>query len=176
MLRVFVISVLLLLATSVTACGDPRATQTDRRIITPLIVGPEYRTSVRATLTAKAVKPWSTHRRPPTSTAVPPMPALQKPGIQAPAGKVRVDYLIFGSTNRASLTLSNATGNTEMITVRVPWSQMLIMEPGEYLYLSAQNERDRGSISCQIHVNGRVVEEANSSGAYVIASCSGSAR
>jgi len=84
-------------------------------------------------------------------------------------------YRISGSTSKASLTYENASGNTEQQDVRVPWELELEVPAGQFLYISAQNDRDSGSIRCEIVQDGKVVEEASSSGAYVIASCSGSA-
>ncbi|MCP4542702.1 MAG: hypothetical protein GY832_36735 [Chloroflexi bacterium] len=57
----------------------------------------------------------------------------------------------------------------------VPWEYTFTASRGDFLYISAQNENDRGTIACEIVVNNVKVETAESSGAYVIAGCSGSA-
>jgi hypothetical protein len=88
---------------------------------------------------------------------------------------VFVVYKVTGTTNRASLTYQNAYGNTEQMEVDVPWTKTLKMVRGEFVYVSAQNENDSGTIKCEILVDGALTETASSSGAYVIASCSGSA-
>lgn len=83
-------------------------------------------------------------------------------------------YRITGkTTTKASLTYENATGDTEQATVALPWSKTFTAKPGAFLYISAQNELDYGSIKCEILVEGIVVKQAESTGAYVIASCSG---
>jgi len=85
-----------------------------------------------------------------------------------------VTYEIGGTTDRASLTLSNASGGTEQIEVRVPWTKAFSMEQGDFAYISGQNDRDNGSITCKILVDYQLYKVSESSGAYVIASCSGS--
>ena len=45
--------------------------------------------------------------------------------------------------------------------------------PGEFVYVSAQNEGEYGSVTCRITVDGVVVSENTSSGAYGIATCEG---
>lgn len=45
---------------------------------------------------------------------------------------------------------------------------------GDFVYLSVQNDRYLAKISCQVHINGKLVMETFSEGQYVIASCSGS--
>ena len=47
------------------------------------------------------------------------------------------------------------------------------MGRGDFAYVSAQNQRDEGTIYCEIFVNGVSWKRSQSSGAYVIASCSG---
>jgi hypothetical protein len=86
-----------------------------------------------------------------------------------------IKYRVSGTTTRASLTYENESSNTEQIVVSLPWSESFTAEKGQFLYISAQNEKGSGSIKCEILQGGEVIEEATSSGAYVIASCSGSA-
>lgn len=86
-----------------------------------------------------------------------------------------VTYAVSGSAQTVSLTLQNSSGNTEQVeSVSVPWSEVNTFDCGEFVYLSAQNNGDTGTVFCDIRVDGRVIESANSSGAFVIASCSGS--
>lgn len=86
---------------------------------------------------------------------------------------VRVDYLVKGTARRASLTYTNASGNTEQRTVSVPWELQLEMAPQAFVSVSAQNEAD-GTITCQIMADLKIIEESTSEGQYRIASCSGS--
>ena len=86
----------------------------------------------------------------------------------------RITYRVTGiGTNKASLTYENATGDTEQADVALPWEKTFSAEEGAFLYISAQNDRDSGAITCEILLNGTVAKTAKSSGAYVIATCSG---
>ncbi len=80
-----------------------------------------------------------------------------------------VVYRIDGTASRASLTMRNETGGTEQGTHLVPWDDTFTVAPGQFVYLSAQNEGDHGTITCTITSDGQVVQTAESSGAYVIA-------
>ncbi len=88
--------------------------------------------------------------------------------------RYRVEYRVTGTASRASLTYENETGGTEQHTVSIPWSEVMFVNEGDFAYISAQNKGERGSVECQILLNGKVWKQAKSSGAYVIASCSGS--
>lgn len=92
---------------------------------------------------------------------------------QAAPANYTIEYRITGSTNYASYTYENETGSTEQKTAGVPWSKKFVASPGDYLYISAQNEIDHGTIKCELLVDGVVVKHAESSGAYVIVTCSG---
>lgn len=87
----------------------------------------------------------------------------------------RVTYKVTGTASRASLTYENEQGGTEQTKVGIPWQQSMSVKRGAFLYLSVQNEGKIGSITCEIWVDGVKWKESTSSGAYVIASCSGSA-
>jgi Mycobacterium membrane protein len=86
----------------------------------------------------------------------------------------QVTYDVVGEhTNYASLTYSNASGGTEQVDeVRLPWSKSFTASYGEFLYLSAQNKDEQGSITIYITVNGNPIKTATSSGAYTIATAS----
>lgn len=87
----------------------------------------------------------------------------------------RVVYKISGTASRAFLTYQNEQGGTEQTEISIPWKGTLTVKEGEFLYISAQNQGDSGSVTCEIWVNDTKWKESTSSGAYVIASCSGSA-
>jgi hypothetical protein len=84
-----------------------------------------------------------------------------------------VEYRLAGSATSAGITIQNETGGTEQSIVRVPYLKKLTMKAGDFAYISAQNQNDTGSISCEIWVNGKLLQESHSDGAYTIASCSG---
>jgi hypothetical protein len=86
-----------------------------------------------------------------------------------------VIYKVTGTASRASLTYNNEQGGTEQTEIAIPWEKQFTVKRGEFLYISAQNEGETGSVTCEIWVDGNKWRESTSSGAYKIASCSGSA-
>lgn len=93
----------------------------------------------------------------------------------SPGSRVTVKYSVGGSTDSAFVTYKNQSGNTQQQEVNLPWSRTFTMQPGDFVYISAQNQESGGSISCSITADGRVIENASSVGGYVIAECSGTA-
>lgn len=86
-----------------------------------------------------------------------------------------VSYSVKGSaTEAASLTYSNAQGGTQQEKVRLPWETSFEAKPGAPLYISAQNEMQYGSVIVQISIDGKEFKTSQASGAYTIASASGS--
>lgn len=98
-------------------------------------------------------------------------------------GLVRVRYEVTGSTSQADITYSDANGSTSQQSgIDVPMQTesgqtglSFTMVEGEFLYISAQNVEESGSITCRITADGVVIDEATSHGGYVIATCSGTA-
>jgi hypothetical protein len=89
-----------------------------------------------------------------------------------PYGEHRVDYQVEGC--QADLTYTSAEGATEQQRdAQLPWSQTLTAPSGFFAYISAQNTCDYGTVDCRIRLDGNTVKYAESTGAYVIASCSG---
>lgn len=85
-----------------------------------------------------------------------------------------VSYRVSGSGRSASLTYTNATGGIEQKeAVRLPWEQTFTGRAGQFVSISAQNQGQSGSVTCEILVDGVVVKHSTSDGAYTIASCSG---
>jgi len=83
-----------------------------------------------------------------------------------------VKYAVYCAS--CDLTYENQGGNTEQITMSGSWDYEFPAEEGTFVYLSAQNNNNSGTVSVQISVDGGVIEEASSSGAFVIATASGS--
>lgn len=93
------------------------------------------------------------------------------------ASTVKVTYNVTGTKGRyVNLTYTNASGGTEQVSKKIPWTETLTVKRGEHLYLSAQADSVATSVTCLIIANDQKVQEASSSGDYVIASCSGLAR
>lgn len=84
-----------------------------------------------------------------------------------------VEYKITGSASRVDVTLNNASGGTSQYTdVSVPHSYRFDTFSDWFLYISAQNQGEYGSVTVTIYLNGEVVATSTSSGAYVIATAS----
>lgn len=84
-----------------------------------------------------------------------------------------VEYRVTGTAYEVDVCYSNATGGTEMHTVYPPWSTRIFVRGGAFAYISAQNQRETGSVVVSILVDDRLWKEAQSTGAYKIASSSG---
>ena len=90
-----------------------------------------------------------------------------------------VHYEVEGDgASSASLTLQTPTGTSQQ-TADLPvknksGSEGLIFSgfsQGDFLYVSAQNQDEFGSVTCRIKVGDTIVSENTSSGAYQIATC-----
>ncbi len=85
-----------------------------------------------------------------------------------------VTYSVSGvNTNSASLTYQNSGGGTSQEVVTLPWSKVIIAKPGDFLYVSAQNKNGVGSVTSTITVDKTVFKISTSTGAYVIATATG---
>lgn len=89
-----------------------------------------------------------------------------------------VTYRISGNANRVNITYVNSSGGVDQKTVVPPFKDITFtMQPGTYVSLAVQNHDTiagaRRTVKAEILVNGSVVKEAESSGAFVVASCGG---
>jgi hypothetical protein len=73
------------------------------------------------------------------------------------------------------LTYENASGGTEQRSMSGSWTTEFPAEPGQFLYISAQNNNASGNVLVYILCDGSTFKQSSSSGAYVIATASGSA-
>ena len=84
-----------------------------------------------------------------------------------------VEYKITGTASKVFVTLNNASGGTEQFdNVSVPHTYTFETFDDWFLYVSAQNLGDWGSVTVTIYLNGALVKTSTSSGAYVIATAS----
>ena len=84
-----------------------------------------------------------------------------------------VEYKITGTASKVDVTLINATGGTEQYSdVSVPHTYTFNNYTHWFLYISAQNQGESGSVTVTIYVDGENVKTSTSNGAYVIASAS----
>ena len=94
---------------------------------------------------------------------------------------VEVLYEVEGTARSVSLTLEAPSGTQQGSNKAVPLKTdsgngiRMEFERGAFVYISAQNEGESGTVTCRITVDGEVISENTSSGAYTIASCDGSA-
>lgn len=85
-----------------------------------------------------------------------------------------VEYEITGTTSAVSVTLSNPTGGMEQFSVvYLPHTYTYYNFPNNFLYISAQNMGETGSVTVSIYVNGTLYKTSTSKGGFVIATASG---
>jgi hypothetical protein len=90
------------------------------------------------------------------------------------AGGRAIEYRVQGMATRVSVTYQNAQGGTSQeADVSVPWSITFECRRGAFLYISAQNQTESGSVRVQILKNDAVFNESESSGGYTIAQANG---
>jgi len=86
-----------------------------------------------------------------------------------------VEYRISGTAQKVDVTLSNSSGGTEQYDdVSVPHSYKYRDFYDSFVYISAQNQGQSGSVTVSIYHKGNLFKTSTSSGAYVIATASGS--
>lgn len=84
-------------------------------------------------------------------------------------------------TKAGNYTLRSADGGTRQGDADLPLMnkaggvglQLSGFQPGDFVYLSVQNENGFGSVTCRIVVDGRTISENTSTGGYTIATCQG---
>jgi len=88
---------------------------------------------------------------------------------------IECEYKVTGSANTVDITYSNESeGTSQESNVSTPWTYSFEGEEGQFVYISAQNQGESGSVTVSIYRNGKKIESSTSNGAYVIATASGS--
>ena len=88
---------------------------------------------------------------------------------------IDVEYKVTGTASEVDVTYENEDGGTsQQSNVSVPWSYSFTGDPGDFVYISAQNQGESGSVTVTIYTDGDKFKSSTSSGAYVIATASGS--
>ena len=86
-----------------------------------------------------------------------------------------VRYEVDGTASLVNITIEGSGGGTEQYSdVIPPWSYNFSAMKDDFIYVSAQNQTATGSVTVRIKVDGDVVEQSSSNGAYVIATAYGS--
>lgn len=89
------------------------------------------------------------------------------------SGPLPVTYRITGTAQEVSVTYINATGGMEQITTGLPWSKQIQVPAGKFLSISAQNQKEWGTVEVYIFGGGTLLGASKSEGAYKIASANG---
>lgn len=85
-----------------------------------------------------------------------------------------VKYKVTGTAATVDVTIENEDGGCSQFSdVSVPWTYSFEREEGEFVYVSAQNCGNSGSVTVTIYKDGDTFKTSTSSGAYVIATASG---
>lgn len=87
-----------------------------------------------------------------------------------------VVYRVTGSAASVDVTFESEGGGTSQLSDEaIPWSYTFEAARGDFLYVSAQNQGETGSVTASVRVNGQTIDSATSEGAFVIATASGTA-
>ena len=85
-----------------------------------------------------------------------------------------VRYSVSGNAPSFDITYQNKDGGTSQVSgASSGWSYNFVGMNGDFVYVSAQNDADHGTVTVTIYVDGNVYKNSNSSGAYVIATADG---
>lgn len=86
-----------------------------------------------------------------------------------------VKYEVACSPNGFDITYINNSGNTEQKDISIgSWVMSFTGYSGAFVYVSAQAGHENATITVKIYYKGNIIEQATSSGDYVIATASGS--
>ena len=89
-------------------------------------------------------------------------------------GSIDVEYEVTGSAYTVDVTYENSGGSTSReYAVGVPWSYRFSADPGDEVYISAQNTGLYGTVTVAIYLDGEIFEAETSEGAYCTATASG---
>jgi len=84
-----------------------------------------------------------------------------------------VEYVLSGSTGSANaiyVGYDGESGESLSDLVTLPWNEKFIARDGEFLYVSGQNP-EGGTLSCQIVLDGKVLNRSNGPSSGSVASC-----
>jgi hypothetical protein len=111
----------------------------------------------------------------PAAPAAPPAAPAPGPSVSRGEFTFKVSYRVSGSAERVDLTYRDAQGGTQQTSAPLPWQHTFDARGGSFLYVSAQNKQNWGSVTCEILIDGETRTNSTSSGAFVIAECSNAA-
>lgn len=82
-----------------------------------------------------------------------------------------VTYEVGGSAADIAISYRNATNALVEANVAPPWSESFTAESLTRVVINARNRTNTGTVSCKIVVDGEVVTEGESSGAFKLVRC-----
>ena len=86
-----------------------------------------------------------------------------------------VKYQVTGTASAVDLTIENSDGGTSQFSDKpTPWAYSFTSKFDTWVYCSAQNQGETGSVTVTIYVDDVQFKRSTSEGAYVIATASGS--
>jgi len=86
-----------------------------------------------------------------------------------------IKYSVTGTTSSVDVTYENGDGGTSQKSDdSLPWTYSFTGYSGDFIYISAQNQNDTGSVIATIYIDNEKYKSSTSEGAYVIATSSGS--
>jgi len=104
-----------------------------------------------------------------TQTSLPPQ--ISTPTYSGP----EVKYEVTGTASSVNITIENAQGGTEQYNdVGMGSNYSYASFPGNFLYISAQNQGVSGTVTVNIYYEGQLIKTSTSSGGYAIATASDS--
>lgn len=86
---------------------------------------------------------------------------------------VNVRYEVSGTAATINVTYRNATGAVEQRDVQGSWSYELQTKQGQLVTLRVTNRTASGTVACRVLVDGVVLKEGESEGAWKFVDCSG---
>ncbi|MEM7801262.1 MAG: MmpS family transport accessory protein [Chloroflexota bacterium] len=84
-----------------------------------------------------------------------------------------IQYEVSGSAADMAINYRNESQGHESYNVLSGWNKQFAAESYYYLSLNVRNRTAAGSVSCRILVDGEILSEATSDGAYKAAHCGG---
>ena len=85
-----------------------------------------------------------------------------------------IKYEVTGTADTVNITYKNEDGGTSQANgVSMPWTYLFKAQPGDSVYLSAQNNGESGTVTVTIYKDGSEFKKSSSTGAFCIATASG---
>lgn len=99
--------------------------------------------------------------------------------LLAACGQVSVDYDVTGTAALVDITYADGDSIEQVNGITPPWATSIDAEKDDFVYLSAQNQTDSGTVRVKITYSGTfsgsgTIDAAESSGPFAIATASGS--